>query len=71
MERSTAQREACRAAACHGGTSRVVSLVKNKNNFFLYFYILSGCRVPWWDQPGGAFGDVNVDWMELFFVCLF
>ena len=29
---------------------------------------MSGCRVPWWDQPGGAFGDVNVDWSCFSFV---
>ena len=29
---------------------------------------MSGCRVPWWDQSGGAFGDVNVHWSCFSFV---
>ena len=71
MERSTAQREACRAAACHGGTSRVVPLVMSMlaevvfRWRFLFVYFDGSVEVEVFVKE---FVGVNLDLYKTFWV---
>ena len=71
MERSTAQREACRAAACHGGTSRVVPLVMSMlaevvfRWRFLFVYFDGSVEVEVFVKE---FVDVDLDLYKTFWV---